>query len=751
MFIGRIKQSVSVLIVMVLTALSMNAVAKSDVELKVDWPAFMSRHDLIWKQMPKEWYQAPFLGNGMMGTMVRQIDARTMRWDVGHGAVQDHRDAGDMYDRCRLPIGHFNLKTVGNITSGSMKLDLWNAEATGEVITDKGTIKWRSLVVSGRMIILAEIEATEGERECTWQWEAIPAMSPRKAFGRKKNGGYIENPPSHLEIEGDINLCVQPLLAGGETATAWKIANMGSQKRLLVSVGHSFPAITAKADAVKEVRSAAKLSTGDMLKMHRAWWHEYYPESFVSLPDSLWESHYWIQMYKLASATRSDGMLIDNQGPWLQPTPWPGAWWNLNVQLTYWSAYDSNRLKLGESLTRALYSNVDRLILNVPEKYRSDSAGIGRTSGQHCYSDTVQEPGKKGGRAAETGLLLWACHNCWLDYRHTMDDAQLREHLYPLLTRAVNYHLHFLKKGEDGKLHLPRTYSPEYNSASGPDCNFDLGLLRWGCQALIQAADRLGIDDPLLPKWKDVTGNLADYPTNENGYMIAAGVPFAKGHRHYSHLLMLYPLYMENAEVDGAEELAVKSVKHWQSLGARQGYSNTGASSISAAFGRGNDALQYLNGFKSFFQPNTLYKEAGPVIETPLSGAQCIHDMLIQSWGDKIRIFPAVADVWKDAVFHNLRTQGAFLVSAVRKHGQTQFVMIKSLAGEPCRVKPGFAVDAEVNNSKGLNLKESKPGIFDLPLKKGEEVVLWVGGTMPDLKIRPIATDKNKWNYFGMK
>lgn len=30
-----------------------------------------------------------------------------------------------------------------------------------------------------------------------------------------------------------------------------------------------------------------------------------------------------------------------------------------------------------------------------------------------------------------------------------------------------------------------------------------------------------------------------------------------------------------------------------------------------------------------------MYKEAGPVIETPLSGAQCIHDMLLQSWGGK--------------------------------------------------------------------------------------------------------------------
>lgn len=65
--------------------------------------------------------------------------------------------------------------------------------------------------------------------------------------------------------------------------------------------------------------------------------------------------------------------------------------------------------------------------------------------------------------------------------------------------------------------------------------------------------------------------------------------------------------------------------------------------------GKGNDALAYLNKlFGRFLSVNTLYRESGPVIETPLSGAQSIHDMLLQSWGGKIRVFPAVPDAWQD-------------------------------------------------------------------------------------------------------
>jgi len=39
---------------------------------------------------------------------------------------------------------------------------------------------------------------------------------------------------------------------------------------------------------------------------------------------------------------------------------------------------------------------------------------------------------------------------------------------------------------------------------------------------------------------------------------------------------------------------------------------------------------------------------------------------------------------------HDFRTQGAFLVSAARTGGVTRFVRLRSLAGEPCRVKPGI-------------------------------------------------------------
>ena len=82
------------------------------VETAIDWPEFIARHELHWQQLPKRWLDAPFLGNGMMGTMVFQTGERSVRWQVGRGDVQDHRPlqyedrkVGAMFARNRLPIG----------------------------------------------------------------------------------------------------------------------------------------------------------------------------------------------------------------------------------------------------------------------------------------------------------------------------------------------------------------------------------------------------------------------------------------------------------------------------------------------------------------------------------------------------------------------------------------------------------------------------------------------------------------------
>ena len=214
---------------------------------------------------------------------------------------------------------------------------------------------------------------------------------------------------------------------------------------------------------------------------------------------------------------------------------------------------------------------------------------------------------------------------------------------------------------------------------------------------------------------------------------------------------MAYPLYLINKE--DAEEAALieKSLNYWQSkAGAHQGYSLTGASSISSALGKGNDALSYLNGlFGRFLSVNTLYRESGPVIETPLSGVQSIHDMLLQSWGGKIRVFPAVPDAWQDVAYYDFRAEGAFSISASRQGGKTAFIEIKSLAGEPCVLETDIARPVFERQGEMIQPIRLGEGVWQIELGKGESCVVYPTGAKPDMVVRPVENQTNNW--FGKK
>ncbi len=175
-----------------------------------------------------------------------------------------------------------------------------------------------------------------------------------------------------------------------------------------------------------------------------------------------------------------------------------------------------------------------------------------------------------------------------------------------------------------------------------------------------------------------------------------------------------------------------------------------GASAISSLLGKGDDAHRYLGDLiRRFVKPNTMYLEAGPVTETPLAAAQAVHDMLLQSWGDTLRIFPALPAAWKQASFQDLRAQGAFLVSAALREGQTCYVRVTSLAGEPVTLQVAMRAPAIATPRPEAVVRASE-GAFRLALAKGETMTLTEAGCPGATAIGPVAADPAKLNRFGL-
>lgn len=717
----------------------------------VDWAGFLGTADLIWTKMPTTWYQGPFLGNGFLGSGIyAEPGHNAIRFNVQHSQVQDHRpEYGSLFGLARLPIGYFTLEPVGAITAIDWRMNLWNAELTGTITTAAGSLALRAIVHTGQSLLAVEIRPTEGERGFRWVFHPAVAVSPRAdpVWGKPPPDGYTANAPVGLQTSGDAQLAVQNLLAGGQHVTAWREVTGGTARTLYTSVAWSHPDRTAAPVALRTVKRAG--SFGELTQDHRRWWHDYYRASFLSIPDTRLQSFYWIQLYKIASAARREAPVMATSGPWLENTPWPATWWNLNVQLEYWLIQGSNHLEL-DAVSYALDKYRANLTSQVASPYQSDSAGIPRTTDITLLNGIsnatsgfpVGIPGKDS-PTPEVGNLTWALHNVWLSYRHTMDRRLLRDTLFPLLRKAINYYLHFLAPGADGKLHLPATFSPEYG-VNAPDTNYDLALIRWGCRTLLDTARELHVEDPLAPKWRNVLATLVDYPADVNGYMIGAGVPFAKSHRHYSHLLQIYPLYEITWERPEFRQIIETSLNHWVGFeGALQGYTFTGAASISAQMLRGDKAAFYLGELqRRYIQPNTMYKESGPVIETPLSAVKSMQDMLVQSWGGVLRLFPAVPVTWGDIALRDFRTEGAFLLSASREGGKTRWLKVHSEAGAPCVLRPGIEGELVVTDARGRakRWRTLANGDLQVDLARGQEAFVYRKGDKPDFAVHPVAS-----------
>lgn len=749
----------------------------------VDYEAFLSHHDMKWDLIPDRWEVAPYTGNGIVGFLFYRTESEgrnVMSIYAGRHDYYDHRlpyEGEQMLwiYRSRLPLGHYSLESKGDIVGVDLRLGLWNAELTGVVKTSKGSYAVRGLTHGESDIIYFETDAKGGE-SVKITWHPDKPLAPVKAtldagggpkggsWDKMRNAPYPMPPEPTWSTEDGMQFCFQPLYQGrGETTTGWEITGDAAGRQLLTaSIHHRFPEHNSLATVRRILLDAGeRLKNGTFVSSHRKWWHDYYPQSFLTINDPEKEAFYWIQMYKLGSAMRGNGPILDLMGPWYHKTFWPMVWGDLNVELEYWTPLTANRLSLGESLPNNLDKYADNLTKNVPERWK-DSAAIAACFPQDCIAydhDKVPD------------MLAWVLNNYWLHCAYAGDRARMRDGLFPLLKKTVNGYLNYIRenpvKSEDGKIHIKNSWSPEYPGGNGQDINFTLALIRWSCRTLVDINNEFNLRDPLLPEWHNLLDNLVGFQTDENGLRIGKDVPFDKPHRHYSHLLGFYPLAVITPETEESKKLLRTSLDHWLDVsinGVKKdqampvtGYTATGAASMYACLGDAGKARHYLDFFIQHknVSPTTMYAEGNPVIESPLSFATSIHDMLLQSWGGKIRVFPATPAQWADVAFHHLRTQGALLVSAKKKAGVTQFVTIESSVGSPCVVQtdipdPVVYIDGK-EVRQGGRIHKTEQGFYEIDLRKGETATFTpVALEKADLRIEAIPVSKADSNLFGL-
>ena len=506
----------------------------------------------------------------------------------------------------------------------------------------------------------------------------------------------------------------------------------------------------------ERVERALDAGYEEMLRPHLAWWQNFWSISRVRVPGEEIQGHYDLVKYFYGAASRAAAPPMALQGVWTADDgnlpPWKGDFHNdLNTQMTYLAYHAAGLVDAGESFLnfnwklRPAYQEFARRFYGVPGLV---VPGVTALDGQPLAG--------WGMYSLSPTMGAWVAHSFYLHWRYTMDGEFLRERAYPWCAEVGQALRALLKPDENGRLKLALSSSPEIfdNTLRAwlpPNSNFDLSLLRWLLGALAEMAAAGGQKDA-AHEWTILESQLDDLDVEgEAGSLtFARGIPYDQSHRHFSHVMALHPLgtlHVEGSERDRAviraslDRILEKGTDGWC------GYSFSWLACMLARCGRAEEALDYLEKYERAFTLRNGFHANGDQTGTGLSrftyrpftlegnflAMQAVHEMLLQSWGGVIRVFPAVSAHWPDAAFTDLRAEGAFRVSAARRKGRTELVSITAACDGVLRLRDPFAGGVATWNRDDVKTA----GVdYEVHMKKGDVLTgrLTTADDLRDLK-----------------
>jgi alpha-L-fucosidase 2 len=185
--------------------------------------------------------------------------------------------------------------------------------------------------------------------------------------------------------------------------------------------------------------------------------------------------------------------------------------------------------------------------------------------------------------------------------------------------------------------------------------------------------------------------------------MLSSDEDLNESHRHHAHLMAIYPLGLLSPDRPEEKEVIDQSLKQLERLGTMfwVGYSFAWAACLYARAGLAEAALHNLRVFwtstcsRNGFHLNGDFKRTGATawryrpftLEGNLAAAEAVHEMLMQSHGGIIRIFPAVPEKWTSVSFRNLRAEGGWVVSASLTDGRMDTIRIAAAGAAGGRLK----------------------------------------------------------------
>ncbi len=702
-----------------------------------------SGSDLKFTVLAKTWDEAIPLGNGMLGALIWGKDGklrfsldRADLWDLrpmenldkaelkfswvreqwqkdNYKEVQTMFDAP--YDRnpapSKIPGGamEFNISSLGEIQSVDLKIEnalcviRWKSGAVLEAfINAENTVGWFRFTNTGSEIAPDFITPAYNTGEQSGADNSHSGQDLR-LLGYPAGEIKRENNTITYDQEGwggfryQVNLRWQK--HDKVTEGCWSISSESPGKEKQPKAGE---------------KTLAAMNSGypEEYNNHAKWWRNYWLKSGISLPDTVLNKQWYLEMYKLGAATGNGAPPISLQAVWTADNgklpPWKGDFHNdLNTQLSYWPSYSSNHLAQESGFINWLEANKQEF-----EKYTKQYFQVSGLNVPGVATLTGQPMGGWIQYSFGPTVSAWLAHHFYLHWRYSMDKEFLEKEAYPWIRDVAEYLENLSVTDSIGVRRLPLSSSPEIfdnkREAWFTDMtNFDLGLVRWTFEKASELADVLGRKteaqhwSSLLSQWP-----LFDIDP-ETGFTYVKDKPYNQSHRHFSHLIAFHPLgLIDMSKGEKDQQIIKNTIATLDKVGSDWwcGYSYSWLGNIKARAFDGKGAAEALKIFstdfclKNSFHVNGDQSGTGKskftyrpfTLEGNFAFASGIQEMLIQSHTGVVKLFPAIPAEWKDVRFTTLRTEGAFLVSAKMEKGEVTTIDILSEKGGVLKIDNPF-------------------------------------------------------------
>jgi alpha-L-fucosidase 2 len=708
-------------------------------------------YNLVLQAPINTWDEAIPLGNGLMGGLLWG-ENNTIRLSLDRGDLWDERTSGgegwwkehtyqkaadliaqrkydlvnDWWDSpyngvtpTKLPAGRIEIKLPTAEIVESFELNLSRAEGIAR-FNSNAIVK--VMYSAARPVILLSIKESIPD--------SINLLSTMDVYRRKNtgekglsSGGSINNlgyPEAEKRKSGTAQWYIQQAAEGLKYCVYLQSKKINHETLLAITITSTNDTSDFLSLAGKRCKTALQKGYDDILKTHVQWWTKFWEQSSVNIPDTAIQKQYNLAQYFYGAASRSDAPPMPLQGVWTADNgtlpPWKGDYHNdLNTQMTYIAYQEAGRFDEGASYLNFLWNR-----RKVFKDFAKDFYGTGGLACPGVMSYSGQPLGGWGQYSMSPAMSAWSAHLFYLHWLYTADEKFLKEKAYPWCSEAGECMLGLLKPDEKGILKLPLSSSPEFfdNSSKAwlkPNSNYDLMCLKMLFLSLKEMATACN-KNAEAKKWSEAASTLGDFHTKADGTLLLDAVTdLSSSHRHLSNIIGLYPFNLVTAE--GGEkdaQIISSSLKKWDSLGTSQwcGYTFSWMSCLRARAGNAEAAIKNLDIFvKAFVLRNGFHANGDQTksgysdytyrpftLEGNFLASQAVQEMLLQSWSPTpgkinsgiIRIFPATPQKWLNASFRNLRAEGGYKVSAIRKNNKTIWFSITSAKAGIVRIKDNF-------------------------------------------------------------